>query len=56
VAADDARPEIFAEQVPDARPGEAEVDSALITFYGVVQSAVMRRWANRWGGLGQKEE
>lgn len=48
--------DVTAEPNPDARPGEPEVDSAMITFYGAFESAVMRRWANRWAELGLREE
>ena len=48
--------DVCAEPSPDAPPGLAEVDAAVITFYGAFESAVMRRWANRWAGLGLEEK
>lgn len=51
-----ARFEIVAEPTPDAKPGEADVDTYMITFYGAVESAVMRRWVNRWAELDLQEE
>lgn len=48
--------DITAEPSPDAPRDTAEVDACLMTFYGAFESMAMRRWANRWAGLGLKEE
>ena len=48
--------DITAEPSPEAPKGAAEVDACMITFYGVIESMTMRRWINRWGELGLKEE
>ena len=47
--------DVAAEPSADAPKGAAEVDSCMITFYGVIESMTMRRWVNRWAGLGLKE-